>query len=333
MQVRYHLERLGVVAVFSLLACAVVHGQQVAPKKRVAVLNFDNPSVGPDAPSGMFGANGGDVGKGVSVLLIQKLVEGGKYTVVDRSALEKLLKEQSADENEHMDAYQLAAKIGRMVGLDAMIIGAVTRYGVDETNKKATGTAGSFVTGMKTRRSKAYVDITARIFNVTTGQAESSFTGSGESSRAGEIMVMPTRGKSATSLEMLGSDFVETLFSEATGSAVEQLATQLNAFAEKVPTLRLKIEARVAEVSGKSLTLNVGSKGGLKTGQQLSILRDPLATAASANGGGLVPLPERIGTAIVTEVGEGYATAEFSGSREPKVGDVVRDANALPAAE
>ena len=331
MKVRFHLQSLGVVAVFSLLVCAVVHGQQAVPRKRVAVLNFDNPTVGPDAPSGMFSADGGDVGKGVSVLLIQKLVEGGKYTVVDRSALEELLKEQSADENEHMDAYQLAAKIGRMVGLDAMIIGAITRYGVDETNKKATGSAGGFATGMKTRRSKAYVDITARIFNVTTGQVESSFAGSGESSRAGEIMIMPTRGKPATALEILGSDFVNTLFGEATGGAVEQLATELNAFAEKVPTLHLKIEGRVAEVSGKTLTLNVGSKAGVKTGQQLSILRDPEATAASANRAGVVPLPERIGTAIVTEVGEGYASAEFSGSQEPKVGDVVRDANALPA--
>jgi len=333
MKVRFHLQSLGVVAVFSLLVCAVVHGQQAVPRKRVAVLNFDNPTVGPDAPSGMFSADGANVGKGVSVLLIQKLVEGGKYTVVDRSALEELLKEQSADENEHLDAYQLAAKIGRMVGLDAMIIGAITRYGVDETNKKATGSAGGFAAGMKTRRSKAYVDITARIFNVTTGQVESSFAGFGESSRTGEIMIMPARGKSATALEMLGNDFVNTLFGEATNSAVEQLATKLNAFAEKVPTLHLKIDGRVAEVSGKTLTLNVGSKAGVKTGQQLSILRDPVATAASANGGGLAPLPERIGTAIVTEVGEGYASAEFSGSQEPKVGDVVRDANVLPAAE
>jgi curli biogenesis system outer membrane secretion channel CsgG len=333
MKARFHLKSLGVVAVFSLFVGGLVHGQQTVPRKRVAVLNFDNPSLGPDAPSGLFGAEGGDVGKGVSVLLIQKLVEGGKYTVVDRSALEKLLKEQSADENEHIDAYQLAAKIGRMVGLDAMIIGAVTRYGVDETNKKATGSAGSFATRMKTRRSKAYVDVTAQIFNVTTGQVESSFKGVGESSRSGEIMIMPTRGKSATSLEMLGSDFVDILFGEATGSAVEQLATQLNAFSEKVPTLHLKIEGRVAEVSGKTLTLNVGSKAGVKIGRQLTILRDPPATAASANVGGLVPLPERIGTATVTEVGEGYATAEFSGSQEPKVGDLVRDANVLPAAE
>ena len=97
MKVRFHLQSLGLVAVFSLLACVADHGQQAVPRKRVAVLNFDNPSLGPGAPSGMFGADGGDVGKGVSVLLIQKLVEGGKYTVVDRSALEKLLKEQSTD--------------------------------------------------------------------------------------------------------------------------------------------------------------------------------------------------------------------------------------------
>jgi len=313
-----------------LLVSAFALGQETTPKKRIAVLNFDSPSTAPDAPTGLFGAAGSDVGKGVSVLLIQKLVEGGKYTVVDRSALEKLLQEQTESENEHMDAYQLAAKIGRMVGLDAMIIGAVSRYGVDETNKKATGSAGGFAAGMKTRKSKAYVDITARIFNVTTGQVEDSFTGAGESSRSGEIMIMPGRGKSAASMEMLSSEFAETLFGEATNGAVEHLAGQLNAFADKVPTLHLKIEGRIAEVSGKTLTLTVGAKSGVKVGQQLTVLRDPAPADVGADG--LAPLPLRIGVAIVTGVGDEYASAEFSGWQPTKVGDRVRDANAVEPA-
>src|SRR5215469_11441748 len=89
------------------LWCFAAHAQEEAPKKRVAVLNFDNPDVGADAPSGLFGADSGDVGKGVSAMLIQKLVQGGKYTLIDRSALEKLLKEQSELESDRVDAYGL----------------------------------------------------------------------------------------------------------------------------------------------------------------------------------------------------------------------------------
>src|SRR5579863_7352421 len=95
---------LGCAVVLLALCSGVARGQENAAKKRVAVLNFDNPSISADAPSGLFGADGEDVGKGVSILLIEKLVQGGKYTVVDRSALEKLLKEQSNPEGERVDA-------------------------------------------------------------------------------------------------------------------------------------------------------------------------------------------------------------------------------------
>ena len=69
-------------------------GQEPAPKKRVAILQFDNPRLASEAPSGLFGADGENVGKGVSLQLIQKLLPSGKFVIVDQSAVEALLKEQ-----------------------------------------------------------------------------------------------------------------------------------------------------------------------------------------------------------------------------------------------
>jgi len=302
------------------LACCAARGQDEAPRKRVAVLNFDNPDVGADAPSGLLGADGGDVGKGASTLLIQKLVRGNKYTLVDRSALAKLVKEQSEVESDRADAYALATKIGRLLGLDAMIIGAITRYGPESKPVNVYG--GSF--GVHTRKSKAYVEITAVVLNITSGSIMADFKALGESSRMGEITILSTRGHAPASTEMLGSEFVESLLPEATSSAVDQLARQLDAFAEKIPTLQIAVEGRVAEVAGNVLTLNAGKKSGLKIGQQMEILRETPAAPDSSAPSDAPRLPQKIGLATITELGDDYAAATFSGTGIPQVGDRAR---------
>lgn len=294
--------------------------QDEAPKKRVAVLNFDNPDAGADAPSGLFGAGGGDVGKGVSAMLIQKLVQGGKYTLVDRSALAKLVKEQSEAESDRMDAYALAAKIGRLLNLDAIIIGAVTRYGPEG---KQVDAHGGF--GLHTRKSKAYTEITAAVLNISTGTILADFKALGESSRMGEITVLSARGR-ASAMEILGGEFVESLLPEATSNAVDQIARQLDAFAEKIPALQITMEGRVAEVAGSVLTLNMGRKAGLKMGQQMEILRDTPASSNATTPSDSPHLPEKIGLVTITEMGDDYATAVFSGPGVPQVGDRVRPA-------
>jgi curli biogenesis system outer membrane secretion channel CsgG len=302
-----------------LLWSGTAHGQDAAAKRRVAVLNFDSPSAGTDAPSGLFGADGEEVGKGVSVQLIQKLLQGGKYTVVDRSALEKVLKEQK-DENSGADAYGRAAAIGRLLGLDAMIIGAITRYGPDDKGKSGSG-GGLLHSGMRTRQSKAYVEITAQVFNVSSGEVIAGFTGMGESAHSGTVSTLPTRGQSKSAMDVLGSEFVESLLGEATRNAVEQIASQLNLFAERVPSLRVALEGLVAEVEGNILTLNIGKKAGIKVGDQLEIVRK---AGDSENAGIVQRATERVGLVTVTEVAEDYAIATFSGVAHAQVGDHAR---------
>jgi curli biogenesis system outer membrane secretion channel CsgG len=240
----------GCVAVALALSSGVARGQESTAKKRVAVLNFDNPSISADAPSGLFGADGVDVGKGVSILLIEKLVQGGKYTVVDRSALEKLLKEQSNPEGERVDAYGMAAKIGRMLGLDAMIIGGVTQYGPDDRHADAKAAGGQFAGGVRVRKSKAYVGITAQVLDMSTAKVIADFAATGESTQAGGITVIGGKGKSKSSTEMLGSEFAGSLLPEATRDAVGKIAEKLNAFAGRIPRLQTQPQGDAAKLPG-----------------------------------------------------------------------------------
>lgn len=301
-----------------LVLCSGVRAQEsaLAAKKRVAVLNFEDDSGGSAAASQAFGAEAADVGKGISARIIEKLVAGGKYTVVDRSAVKALLEEQNGV-GEGEDAYSAAARIGRMLGLDAMIIGALTRFGPDAAPSKP----GGHFPGMSTRKSKAYVDITARVLDMTTGQVIGGFTAAGESVGSGDVMHIKGPGSSSSTPEILSGAFANSLLDEATRNAVEKIAEQLDSFAEKIPTLALKIDGLVAEVAGNSVTLNVGKKTGVRVGDKLSILRE-IRPANDSTDAGMVM--QHVGEATVTEVADVYATAVFSGSGQVRVGDRVR---------
>src|SRR5438270_12064793 len=108
----------------------------VAQKKRVAVLNFDYGTVQSSVAS-IFGTNQ-DVGKGISDLLVQKLVQDGKYSVIERNAIDKVLAEQNFGNSDRVDS-STAAQIGRILGVDAVILGSITQFGRDD---KATTVGG-----------------------------------------------------------------------------------------------------------------------------------------------------------------------------------------------
>jgi curli biogenesis system outer membrane secretion channel CsgG len=307
-------------AVLCSPACAQVG--TTAAKKRVAVLNFEDDSGTSTATSHAFGADATDVGKGISVQIIEKLIAGGKYAVVDRSAVKSLLEEQKGTQ-ESEDAYATAARIGRMLGLDAMIIGAITRYGPE-----AAPASGGH-RPMSTRKSKAYVGITARVLDMTTGQLIGGFTATGESARSGEVMHINGPGRLGETPEILSDDFANGLLGEATRNAVEKIAEQLDSFAEKIPTLTLQIDGLVAEVAGNSVTLNVGKKTGVSVGDKLAILREIRAVSDTPTDLGTVV--EHVGEVTVTEVADVYATAIFSGSGQVRVGDRVKSVANSPS--
>jgi hypothetical protein len=249
----------------------------------------------------------------------EKLIAGGKYAVVDRSAVALLRNSMARKE----DAYGTAARIGRMLGLDAMIIGAITRYGPEA----APPSGGQ--RPMRTRKSKAYVDITVRVLDMTTAQLIGGFTATGESARSGDVMHINGPGRLGETPEILSGDFANSLLGEATRNAVEKIAEQLDSFAEKIPTLTLQIDGLIAEVAGNSVTLNVGKKTGIRVGDKLAILREIRAVSDTPTDLGTVV--EHVGEATVTEVADVYATATFSGSGQVRVGDRVKSVASTPA--
>jgi curli biogenesis system outer membrane secretion channel CsgG len=312
------------------LVFLVVTSPCFAQKKRVAVLNFEYGTVKSSAQA-IFGTDQ-DVGKGISDMLVQKLVEDGKYSVIERNALDKVLGEQNFSNSDRADA-STAAKIGRILGVDAIIIGSITQFGRDDqhTNVGAGGFGGYGsklgIGGVGTHKAKAVVGITARLVNTTTGEILAAVTGTGESSRSGTSLIGAGAGGGSgggAGLDMGSSNFGQTILGEAVKAAVGDAATQLDSKAANLPTVKVSVSGLVADVSGNTLIINVGSKTGLKVGDTLDISRQVRTVKDPATGKVLKSINDKIGSGTVTQIDQDSATVTYEGSGPAKVGDVVQ---------
>src|ERR1039457_2171594 len=154
-------------AVFLVVLTALTTAQ-AQQKKRVAVMNFDYATVRSYVGS-LFGPDQ-DVGKGITDLLVDKLVSDGTYRVIERAAIDKILAEQNFSNSDRADA-NTAAKIARILGVDSIIIGSITQFGRDDKSTNVGGGALGGVTGrfgiggVRKSQSTAVVQITARMID------------------------------------------------------------------------------------------------------------------------------------------------------------------------
>src|SRR5215831_4059108 len=113
-------------------------------RKRVAVMNFEYGTVS-SWVNQIFGYNA-DIGKGIADLLVDKLVQDGVYSVIERKQLDKIIQEQNFSNSDRADPSS-AAKIARILGVDAIIIGSITQFGRDDKSTNIGGGAMGHVTG------------------------------------------------------------------------------------------------------------------------------------------------------------------------------------------
>ena len=73
------------------------------------------------------------------------------YSVIERKELDKILAEQNFSNSDRADP-QRAAKIGRMLGVDAIIIGSITQFGRDD---KSTDIGGGALGGFSNASASA----------------------------------------------------------------------------------------------------------------------------------------------------------------------------------
>jgi curli biogenesis system outer membrane secretion channel CsgG len=299
------------------------------PKPLVTIMNFDYGTVQTYVQQ-IFGSNQ-DIGKGISDMLVDKLLKDGKYRLVERSALDKILAEQNFSNSDRADA-NTAAKIGKVLGVDAIIVGSITQFGRDDQHTNIGGGGyglGKFgLGGVGEHKAKAVVGITARLVNVSTGEILASVEGQGQSTRSGTSLLGGGGGWSGGgggAVDMGSSNFANTIIGEATHKAVDDVGAKLDDESAKIPERVVSISGLVADASGNTLILNVGKKAGVKVGDKLSISRQVRVVKDPATGKVIKSIEDKVGDATVTEVDDDSATATFTGSGSAKVGDTVKN--------
>ena len=313
-----------------LAAFPLIAQQPAADRHRVAVLDFSYATVMTTSQA-VFGTNV-DIGKGISDMLIDKLLADGTYRVIERNAIDKILKEQDFSNSNRADA-NTAAKIGHILGVDAVITGDITQFGRDDQNRNYGGMLGKWGKGaglgnVGTSKSKAVVAVTARMIDVNTGEILASATGKGESSRSGTNLLGGGAGGDtygAGGISMGSSNFAQTIIGEAVTQAVGQLAQGLDSDSAKLPTAAaVAVSGLVADASTSDIIVNVGSSAGLKVGDKLLVTHPVRVIKDPTTGKPLRSIENQVGQLTITSVDSGSAVGSFTGTGKPQVGDTVK---------
>ena len=321
-------------AVLALLTTTWVSAAmaQTAPapvrKKRVAIFDFDYATVH-GGVAAIFGQDV-DVGKGISDLLVKYLVKDGSYSVIERKAMDKILAEQNFSNSDRANPNS-AAKIGKLLGVDAIIVGSITQFGNDTKNTGIGGGGGGFggfgLGGFKHSKSKAIVALDARIVDIDTGEILSVAEGKGESSRESTSLTGGGgnwHGFGAGGVDFGSSDFQNTIIGEAVKTAVEKMSTEVIAGKDKLVARTIVVEGLVAAVDGAQVILNVGAKAGVKVGDQLSVERVSKEIKDPATGKVLRRMSTSIGMVKVTDVDDVSSVCSVVSGTGFKTGDAVK---------
>ena len=287
--------------------------QTTTPKPRIAILDFDYSSV--SNPQWFYVFGGG--AKGVSDIVVNQLVESGKYSVVERSRLDAILKEQNLATSGRIEP-STAAQVGRLLGVDAVVIGSITQF---DLQKRQSGGSFLFGIGASVRDTDAYVQLNVRIVNTTTGEIITVAEGKGNSSQSdSSVSVMGIGGNASTSNE-------SRLLTMATQEAAKQITATLNEKASTVAALPKPlptISAVVAGVVGTNVILNKGSQDGFRPGLKVSIEQITQEVRDPQTGKILRTMSQPIGLVEIVEVdGESSVARIVSGSKF-KVGNLAK---------
>jgi curli biogenesis system outer membrane secretion channel CsgG len=194
----------------------------------IAVLNFEYGTIQ------RWWSGTQDIGEGISDMIVDELVNDGSFRVIERKRLDAILAEQNFSNSERADpSAKTIAQIGKALGVKYLVVGSVTKFGTEQSNRSfgGGGYGSAFGIGqVGTAKGKANVAITARIIDTSTGEIMASAKGDGSSKRSGFLLGGAGGGGGGGGgghIAFGASDFKDTILGEATEIAVKATATKL----------------------------------------------------------------------------------------------------------
>ena len=293
-------------------------------KKRVALMDFEFGTVQ------QWWSGNWDIGKGIADMIVTDLVKDGTYSVIERKQLNAILTEQNFSNSDRANATS-AAKIGKVLGINAMVVGSITQFGMEDKSLNLGGLGGGWggwgAGKVGTKKGKATVAIDARLIDVNTGEIVATATGKGTSKRSGLLLGGGGGGGGgygAGGIDMGSSNFQETILGEATRAAVTDLVMQLVSQSGKVEATQISINGLVADATGNEVIINVGKAAGVTPGMRLVVERVSREIKDPATGAVLRKVTAPVGEVEVTQVDDASAVARIVSGQGFMVGDMVK---------
>jgi curli biogenesis system outer membrane secretion channel CsgG len=267
------------------------------PKLRVGVVNFQNKT-----PSKVLG-----IGEAAADILGTILQKTGRFIIIPQQDIESIMQQQHLGATGAVNP-DTAAKMGELLGLNAIVTGAVTAYSEAEE--------GQDMLVYKSKKQIARVTVDYRIVDTTTGVQLMADSGAGIYEKStGKVLGMG--GKTS-----YDPDLRDGALRDALTKAMVNMQKQLG---------KRKWQGRIAQVEGRDLYINAGEKSGLKTGTKLDVYRagkaiiDPVTKVKKGT------TETKIGQALVTknDIGDDadLSIAAPSSGTGFAIGDIVKIAN------
>lgn len=275
-------------------------------KKRIAVFIFDDKT-----DRSLRWWNNKGVGEGIAEMLTTELVKTGNYRVIERRELDQILKEQDLEASGIVTP-QSAAKVGKVLGVELAVMGAVTEFGY-----KKSDTGGRIKgIGLGLQSQSATVGLDCRMVNTTTAEIVAADNVRKEKSSKG--IRVSTRKFSFKNRKA----FDESLVGKAARDAVKDVIKLIDKNAPNIPW-----QAKIVTVKGGKVFINAGSVSGIQTGDVFVIYQKGEELVDPDTGLSLGSMDTKAGAIKVTNanIGEGKASqcSIVSGSGFNR-GDFVR---------
>lgn len=257
---------------------------QLVLKRKVAIGRFSNETL--QGRSLLRDDFDDPLGKQVSDMLSQRLIESGRFLVLERPDIERVLSESD-----------MAGTDLNLVGVDSLIMGSLVEFA-----RKTTGTKGFW---SKTKKQTAAAKVALRLVDTRNGLAYFSATGAGEAStETGEVAFA---GSTAA--------YNATINDQALANAVSDVVDDIIRNLSNRPW-----STNILSVDGDTIYISGGESQGIRNGQQFDIEKSG-KKVKSPQTGFYIALPgEKIATIKVTstfgdsDINEGAMATLTSGS-------------------
>ncbi|MDD8016865.1 MAG: CsgG/HfaB family protein [Bacteroidota bacterium] len=287
-----------------LLALALLFSQSDAQlKKRIAVGVFEDRS----------GSGYNHLGSGVADMLTTALFKTGKFLVVERGELDRILSEQKLGES-GLVTPESAPKVGKLLGAELFVIGSVTECGTKENN--IGGNIPLFGGSVTKKTARTVVDV--RLVNTTTGEIVAAEKKEGSESTTGVAVRYERIDFNNT------SSWNDTDIGKATREAIEGVIELISDNLAKIPW-----SGKILKVnSDGTLLMKPGSEGNVKIGDEFDIFRQGEDIKDPDTGQSLGAEETKIGHVKVTDdaLKGKAAKAKIVEGKDIQANDIIREA-------